>query len=198
MTTKEEITSLVQSLTEGSFEAFEKLYYLYNGMLYNFVMRLSSGDAYTAEEMVQQTFIRIWETREKVNPAKSFISYLCTISRNMLMNRYEHQTVEYVYRDYLLKTNASHDYQTEETTDLKFLNEYILLLAEKLPPSRKEIFILSKCKGYSNKEIAEIMQISESTIATQLSLAVQFMRKQFAKHYDKFILLAALYLVNKV
>ena len=198
MIANENRSELLQSLKEGSFSAFEKLYNLYSGKLYNFMMRLSSGNQYMAEEVVQQTFIRLWEVREKVDPTENFVSYHCTIARNLSMNMYQHQTVEYIYTEYLLKSNPDRDHQTEESTDLRFLNDYIDSLAEELPPSRKKIFLLSKRQGYTNKEIAEKMGISESTVATQLSLAVKFMREQFAKHYDKLILVLWAFLVNEM
>lgn len=198
MIANENRSELLQSLKEGSFSAFEKLYNLYSGKLYNFMMRLSSGNQYMAEEVVQQTFIRLWEVREKVDPTENFVSYLCTIARNLSMNMYRHQTVEYIYTEYLLKSNPDRDHQTEESTDLRFLNDYIDSLAEELPPSRKKIFLLSKRQGYTNKEIAEKMGISESTVATQLSLAVKFMREQFAKHYDKLILVLWAFFVNEM
>ena len=211
MIANENRSELLQSLKEGSFSAFEKLYNLYSGKLYNFMMRLSSGNQYMAErethhkgieymaeEVVQQTFIRLWEVREKVDPTENFVSYLCTIARNLSMNMYQHQTVEYIYTEYLLKSNPDRDHQTEESTDLRFLNDYIDSLAEELPPSRKKIFLLSKRQGYTNKEIAEKMGISESTVATQLSLAVKFMREQFAKHYDKLILVLWAFFVNEM
>ena len=94
MIANENRSELLQSLKEGSFSAFEKLYNLYSGKLYNFMMRLSSGNQYMAEEVVQQTFIRLWEVREKVDPTENFVSYLCTIARNLSMNMYQHQTVE--------------------------------------------------------------------------------------------------------
>lgn len=189
---------LLIKLKENSFRAFEKLYNLYSGKLYNFMMRISSDNQYMAEEVVQLTFIRLWETREKVDPTGNFISYLCTIARNLSMNMYQHQTVEYIYTEYLLKSNPDRDHQTEESTDLRFLNDYIDSLAEELPPSRKKIFLLSKRQGYTNKEIAEKMGISESTVATQLSLAVKFMREQFIKHYDKLILILWAFFVNEM
>ena len=198
MIANENRSELLQSLKEGSFSAFEKLYNLYSGKLYNFMMRLSSGNQYMAEEVVQQTFIRLWEVREKVDPTENFVSYLCTIARNLSMKMYQHQTVEYIYTEYLLKSNPDRDHQTEESTDLRFLNDYIDSLAEELPPSRKKIFLLSKRQGYTNKEIAEKMGISESTVATQLSLAVKFMREQFAKHYDKLILVLWAFFVNEM
>ena len=189
---------LLIKLKEGSFQAFEKLYTMYRGKLYNFIMRLSSGDQYMAEEVVQSTFIRIWEVREKVDIDASFISFLCTIAKNLLMNMYQRQTVEYVYNEYLLKSGVDRDSQTEDDIDLRFLNDYIDSLAEELPAQRKKIFILSKRQNYTNKEIAGMMGISESTVATQLSLAVKFMREQLMKHYDKVIALLLAFFVNEM
>lgn len=189
---------LLIDLKDGSFQAFERLYNMYSGKLYNFIMRLSSGNQYMAEEVVQSTFIRIWEVREKVDTNASFISFLCTIAKNLLMNMYQRQTVEYVYNEYLLKSGLDCDSQTEDTIDLHFLNDYIDSLAEELPAQRKNIFILSKRQNYTNKEIAEMMGISESTVATQLSLAVKFMREQLMKHYDKVIALLIAFFVNEM
>lgn len=180
---------LLTELKNGSFQAFERLYNMYSGKLYNFIMRISSGNQYMAEEVVQSAFIRVWEVRERVEPESSFISFLCTIAKNLLMNMYQRQTVEYVYNEYLKNTGVERDSQTEESIDLRFLNEYIDSLAEELPAQRKKIFILSKRQNYTNKEIAEMMGISESTVATQLSLAVKFIREQLMKHYDKIVAL---------
>ena len=180
---------LLTELKNGSFQAFERLYNMYSGKLYNFIMRISSGNQYMAEEVVQSAFIRVWEVRERVEPESSFISFLCTIAKNLLMNMYQRQTVEYVYNEYLKNTGVDRDSQTEESIDLRFLNEYIDSSAEELPAQRKKIFILSKRQNYTNKEIAEMMGISESTVATQLSLAVKFMREQLMKHYDKIVAL---------
>ena len=189
---------LLTELKNGSFHAFERLYNMYSGKLYNFIMRISSGNQYMAEEVVQSAFIRVWEVRERVEPESSFISFLCTIAKNLLMNMYQRQTVEYVYNEYLKNTGVDRDSQTEESIDLRFLNEYIDSLAEELPAQRKKIFILSKRQNYTNKEIAEMMGISESTVATQLSLAVKFMREQLMKHYDKVIAFLIAFFVNEM
>ena len=189
---------LLTELKNGSFQAFERLYNMYSGKLYNFIMRISSGNQYMAEEVVQSAFIRVWEVRERVEPESSFISFLCTIAKNLLMNMYQRQTVEYVYNEYLKNTGVDRDSQTEESIDLRFLNEYIDSLAEELPAQRKKIFILSKRQNYTNKEIAEMMGISESTVATQLSLAVKFMREQLMKHYDKIVARRFAFFVNEM
>ncbi len=142
-------------------------------------MRISGGDSYWAEEIVQRTFVRLWEIHDQVSPDKSLISYLCTIAKNLLMNVYQRQTVEYIYAEY--SDNADGE------LDGKLLEEYIDRLAEELPPSRKKIFVLSKRKHFTNKEIAVELNISESTVATQLSLALKFMRDKLMAHYDELL-----------
>lgn len=179
-TEKEEL----ELLRNASKQSFENLYRQYSGKLYNFVMKVSNGDKYTSEELVQRTFIKIWETKEYINPDKSFISYLCTIAKNMLLNEYEHQTIQFIYQEYIKVKTTDVEYNTEKEVDKNLLEEYIDKLADKLPPKRKEIFILSRKKGLSNKMIAKQLNISESTIETQLSKALAFMKTQLQSHYD--------------
>jgi RNA polymerase sigma-70 factor (ECF subfamily) len=184
----------LELLKKGSSPSFESIYHRYSGKLYNFVMKVSKGDTYIAEELVQRTFIKVWETRKYVNPDKSFISYLCTIAKNMLLNEYEHQTVQYIYKEYVKVNMADVDISTENEVDKNLLEKYIDKLAESLPPKRKEIFILSRKEGLSNKKIAERLHITESTIETQLSKALAFMKSQMQKHYE--LILIILFILN--
>lgn len=133
----------LELLKKGSSPSFESLYRRYSGKLYNFVMKVSKGDSYIAEELVQRTFIKVWETKEYVNPEKSFISYLCTIAKNMLLNEYEHQTIQFIYEEYVKVRTVENDDSTEKELDKNLLEEYIDKLADKLPPKRREIFMLT-------------------------------------------------------
>ena len=183
-----EYVDIIIGLKSGSFEAFEKVYKLYSGKLYNFVMKISPGDSYWAEEVVQRTFVRLWEIHDQINPDKSLISYLCTIAKNLLLNIYQRQTVEYIYAEYVLESAQEYsDNNIDDVLDGKLLEKYIDRLAEELPPSRKKIFIMSKRKNLSNKEIALELNISESTVATQLSLALKFMKDKLMNHYGELL-----------
>ena len=183
-----EYVDIIIGLKSGSFEAFEKVYKLYSGKLYNFLMKISRGDSYWAEEVVQRTFVRLWEIHDQINPDKSLISYLCTIAKNLLLNIYQRQTVEYIYAEYVLESAQEYsDNNIDDVLDGKLLEKYIDRLAEELPPSRKKIFIMSKRKNLSNKEIALELNISESTVATQLSLALKFMKDKLMNHYGELL-----------
>ena len=179
----------LELLRNASKKSFDILYHRYSGKLYNFVMKVSKGDSYIAEELVQRTFIKVWETRDYINPEKSFISYLCTIAKNMLLNEYEHQTIQFIYEQYVKVKESDNDNSTENEVDKKLLEDYIDKLADELPPKRREIFILSRKDGLSNKMIAKQLNISESTIETQLSKALEFMKSQIHNHYDYILVL---------
>jgi RNA polymerase sigma-70 factor (ECF subfamily) len=179
-----EVNELI-ALKNGSNKAFEAIYKRYSGKLYNFIMTISQGDRYMAEEIVQSTFIKLWEVREQINPDKNILYFLSAIAKNMLMNKYQRQTVEYLYQEFSLKEQPVHDITTEKEIDRKWLEDYLDELIDQLPPSRKRIFILSKKDDLSAKQIAELMKISVSTVETQLSLATKFIRKQVEKNYDK-------------
>jgi len=103
--------------------------------------------------------------------------------KNMLVNEYEHQTIQYIYSEFVRVHMADIENSTELDVDKMLLDEYIEKLTEKLPPKRREIFILSRRNGLSNKQISEKLNISESTIETQLSKALAFMKNEMSLHY---------------
>lgn len=120
---KDEIHDLM-ALRNGSSQAFEKIYYRYSGKLYNFIMTLSHGDKYLAEEIVQDAFVKLWEVRDQIHPEKSVLFYLSTIAKNMLMNKYQRQTIEFLYQKLLLETQIDHDNSIEEELDRKWLEKF--------------------------------------------------------------------------
>ncbi len=121
---QDELDDLI-ALRNGSSRAFEKIYYRYSGKLYNFLMTLSHGDQYLAEEIVQAAFIKLWEVHEEIDPEKSVLFYLSTIAKNLLMNKYQRQTVEFLYQKLLLEEQIDYDNTTEEELDRKWLENFV-------------------------------------------------------------------------
>lgn len=171
------------NLKRGDTPSFEYLYNLWSGKLYNFVMRISKGDSYLAEDIVQSVFIKVWESRHTLDPDKSFGAYLCTIAKNQLVNIYQHRMLEYLYEE-KVKSTGSAENTTEKEVDYHLLEEYIDSLIEQLPPARREIFILSRRSLLTNKEIAEKLNLSENTVESQLTKALSFLRDNINRHYN--------------
>ena len=176
---------LIQPLKNGSVKAFDALYQLYSARLYNFVLKISNGDTYMAEEIVQRVFIKIWEERSLLDTQKSFNAFICTIAKNMLMNEYKHQMVEFVYQDYILQINKDESSDGVDKIEYVFLEKYLNTLIEQLTPARREVYIMNRIDKLTVKEIAQRSGKSEKTIEKQLSEANEFIRRQFSKHYDK-------------
>ncbi len=114
----------------------------------------------------------------------------------MLVNEYEHQTIQFIYNEYVRIQVTDIENITELDVDKMLLDEYIEKLTEKLPPKRREIFILSRRKGLSNKQISELLHISESTIETQLSKALAFMKNELNMYYE-YVFVIVFYLFVK-
>ena len=176
---------LIQPLKNGSVKAFDALYQLYSARLYNFVLKISKGDTYMAEEIVQRVFIKIWEDRSMLDTQKSFNAFICTIAKNMLMNEYKHQMVEFVYQEYILQINKDESSDGVDKIEYVFLEKYLNTLIEQLSPARREVYIMNRIDKLTVKEIAQRSGKSEKTIEKQLSEANEFIRRQFSKHYDK-------------
>lgn len=157
------------------------------------MMGITKGDEYMSEEMVQTAFIRLWETRERIDTGKSLISYLATIAKNTLYNKYKRQTVEYIYREMILREETEMDYTTEQQVEEVWLKKSLDELIEQMPPGRKRIFKMSRQQEMSTKEIAEQLGVSVSTVETQISLATKFMKNEILKHREKLIFVALLF-----
>ncbi|HEX7468031.1 MAG TPA: RNA polymerase sigma-70 factor [Methanobacterium sp.] len=188
---KEEINDdrvLLEKLKSGNIACFELLYSKYSGKLYNYVLSLSKGDFYLAEEIVQNVFIKIWEIRQHVNTEGSFNSFVYTVGRNMFLNVVKSRLQEHLYHDYVVDHESILDNSVEKEIEYKMLEEQISRLIEQLPPARRNIYILSRVKNLPNKEIAALLDISENTVESQLNKATQFMRKNLLPYYGVLVL----------
>lgn len=174
----------IRRLQKGDASSFEYLYNKWSGKLYNFVMRISRGDSYLAEELVQSIFIKVWEGRELLDADKSFPAYLCTIAKNQLSNIYQHRMLEFLYEEKIKQTSITEENNTEKEIEFRFLEDYINTLIDQLPPARQQIFLLSRKQLLSNREIAEKLNISENTVESQLTKALSFLRERIKSHYN--------------
>ena len=182
MLTKTHISDerLVSAIRKDDHYAFDELFKKYGPSLFIFVMSVIK-EKYWAEETVQDVFIKIWEKRKDLDPTLSFKSYLFTIALNTTKKIYRKKLQEEKYKqDIALELYTDHisDIDIDEYRNLL---EYVDGIIDKLPPSRREIFIMSKKDGLKNSEIAKHLNISEQTVKNQLVSALKFLRSEAAK-----------------
>ena len=181
MNKKEGEIELIRAFKKGDSRAFEKLFQEYHKKLYAFLFHLLHSKE-DAEEIVQDTFIKVWEKREDFIDGYSFDSFLFTIAKNAFLNLNRKKINRVVFEDHLNFLEEISPGGTDDYIIFKETKEIINTIIEGLPPKRKEIFLLRKIEGLSRKEIAEKLDISVITVDNQLMKANIYLKDQLKKY----------------
>ena len=182
-------TELVKLLKNGDMSAFDIIYKKYSRRLYGFVFRYIKQEADT-EEIVQEVFMKIWQSRDKINIYSSFESFLFTIAHNATVNLLKKRATEQKYVEHV--KSLQHIDEIYELTDeihYKELKQKFQGLFNELSPRQKEIFQLSREEGLSHKEIAEKLGISVHTVKNHLVTTLSF----FKRNLDNGLIISALF-----
>ena len=159
---------LIQSLRQGNSDAFRVLYERYAPRLKAFSVRFKFS-LEESEDIVQETFIKIWENRISINPDSSFNTFLITIAKHLIYNQLRHTGYQTKYqKDTGFKTQFN--VQSPIDRDLQILVDKTIM---ELPDKCRHVYQKSRMEGYSNDEIAREMNISKSTVENQLNKALK-------------------------
>ena len=173
--TKETEMKQLQRLKQGNGKAFEAIYRKYAGRVYHFFLSLLRDD-FTAEDLTQNVFLKIWERRKGIDPDGHFEAYLFTIARHMLVRESEKRLREECLKEVLRKRGEEADVSAEQRMDVESLRSYIDTLIERFPSARKQVFLLSRVHHLTNREIAGRLSVSERTVEAHLYQALRFLK----------------------
>lgn len=136
-------------------------------------------DEHMAEDVVQDTFIKIWETKREMIASPDIKFYLITAVRNNCITVIRKQkTQQTTYTDNITEPEpepffrASQHYEKQDE-DARKVEEAL----NQLPPKCKEVFLLIKLHGMSYKQAAESLDISVKTIENQMGKAIKILRE---------------------
>ena len=160
-------------------EAFDYIYWKYSARLYNFVFSLLHSKE-IAEDITQDAFFKIWEKAKDIDAEGNFNSYLFTIVRNMIYKEIEKRLQDKKIAESITAMPYEQDNQTTDSVERDSLNECIRNIVDKMPPVRKKIYLLSRENHLSNKHIADILNISERTVETQIHRSLTFIKENLA------------------
>lgn len=169
-----------KKVAEGDEMAFRKIFHSYNQRLFPFVLKMVKEEV-AAEEIVQDTFIKIWENRASIGEMENPGGYVFTISTNKTLNYLKKAANDTRLREKLLLRVKDEQNYAEELLAYKESNELIKGLVELLPPQRKLIYHLSREEGLGYDDIAAQLKISRHTVKNQLVDALRFLRTELKK-----------------
>jgi RNA polymerase sigma-70 factor (ECF subfamily) len=169
----------VKLLKEGSHEAYTVLYKFYLPKLYAFIYSITCSKSF-AEEVVQETFVKLWKNHADIDLELSFKSYLFTVARNHMLREFRRQINHPVFTEYVEYTNQLQlsENTTENQLDFVDFCAELNLAKKKLSARQVEIFHLNKELGLDVQSIALKLGITEKSVRNQLSAALTILRNE--------------------
>ncbi|RKR09009.1 RNA polymerase sigma-70 factor (ECF subfamily) [Flavobacterium sp. 81] len=160
---------LIESLKNGDERAYTYLIDMYHHKLCVYANSLVKN-VYSAEDIVQNVFIKVWEQRTRLKSDHAIKSFLYKLVYNEFIDLYRKNqslfSLEKSYYDALNSIVLEDDSESLQRV-INVVNKEI----QNLPPKCKEVFILSKKEGLTNIEIAEHLDVSIKAVEAQITKA---------------------------
>ncbi len=170
----------VESLKKDDFSAFDALFKKYSESLYAFSLSITK-EPYIAEEITQLVFMKIWEKRSQIDEHLSFKSFLFSITYSETISWLRKEKSEKRKIEKFVGEISRISDETSYTIEFNNINSLATQIIDNFPEKRKEIFKLSREQGYSNKEIANRLNISLKTVENQMSSALKSLKEKLGK-----------------
>lgn len=177
---------LMQRIHQGDADALDELLRRFWTPLVAYATRLL-GDQDRAEDVVQETMLRVWDRRTDWAPGRRLRGFLYQITRNLALNERARAKVRRQWADRVRDQPQEPVPTPAEITHQHELRKLLDAAVEALPDRRREVFVLSRYHGHSYPEIADVMGISRQTVANQMSAALEHLRARLESRVDEFI-----------
>ena len=182
------------SIRNGDGVAFETLTTRHYAKILNFISRFVR-DAALAEDLCQETFLRLWRSAPTYQPSAKFTTFLYRIAKNVCLKQLARDartpytsSLEALSYD----ENQSEYPRLDEIADSRYLPEATLLAKETgeaiesaigdLSEKHRRVFVLTELQGLSYQRVAEIVQCSMGTVASRKNAAIRQLQKNLARY----------------
>lgn len=165
---------LILAFQNGDVSAFEEIVRRYRDPLFNFVVRLL-GDAFFSEDIVQETFLRVYRNRHRYHQVAKFSTWIYTIASNLAKTELRRRKVRNFFsisskgedeKDYDLVDTSS---DIERDVDGVLKGEIILKEINALPYHFKEAVLLRDIQDLSYEEISQILNVPLGTVKSRVN-----------------------------
>jgi RNA polymerase sigma-70 factor (family 1) len=162
----------------GDSTAFSYVFQKYYQALYQFAGRFVK-DAQTAENIVQDVFVKLWTNRENCLITSSLKSYLYAATRNTALNFLSREKKQLSTEDLMSDRQDTTANPEERIIENEMIDE-IHKAIEKLPEKCRYVYLMKRYDDLKYHEIAEILDISINTVKTQMKRALKSLLKNLA------------------
>jgi RNA polymerase sigma-70 factor (ECF subfamily) len=139
-------------------------------------------DSAIAEEIVQQTFFKIWEKRDELSIETSLTAYLYKTVYNHSLNHLKHEKVKQAYQAHTVHHMKNNTDNAEKKVLLTELQQKISVALSELPEQCRTIFQMSRFEELKYSEIAQRLGISPKTVENQMGKALKLLRVKLVEY----------------
>ncbi|MBB6236845.1 RNA polymerase sigma-70 factor (ECF subfamily) [Pedobacter sp. AK013] len=174
--TREKELELLRRLLSDDEEAFTSLFYSYKDKLYSFIFRIT-GSAEIAKDIVQDVFLKIWNTRHNACQVENFNAFVYRMAKNAALDQLKRTSRESIAVSSLrLLANehmASDPFEDMKATEIQLKYELAL---KKLPKQQRVVYELHHIEGEDYVEIAKKLNLSIPTIRSHFRNALNSLK----------------------
>lgn len=181
-------SELITMIRTDEREGFAQLYEQFWETLLKYVIRILP-DEDEACDVVQETFLTLWELRTTIPKLKSIKAYLLVIARNLAFKQLRAKLANTDMIDFYTVQYADAYHSIDQHLESKELGVALEAEIQQLPLKMREVFLLSRQQHLSYKEISERLNISDKTVKKQIHNALKLLRMKVDEEYIPYLIL---------
>lgn len=171
-------TQLVDLLSKDDRPAFTELYNRYWSRLFTVAANKLDKDLESAEELVQDIFLDLWRRRKDLGGITCVSAYLAVAVKYKVIDARLRKRRLKTYKARSADSLSIIDTSTEERLRFNELQKRLALVVQDLPERSRLIYTLSRDSGYTHKQIATRLSISNKTVEAHLSRIIKLIRQK--------------------
>ena len=184
------VEDLVFQILQNNEHAFKQLYQMYYPRVVYFITSIVKTRI-IAQDLAQDVFVNIWTNKKQLDPTLNLNNYIFVVSRNVAINHLKKEMLLLYSSIKPEQLDISVDNTIENNLFAKEISLLIEMIVSEMPAQQQSIYRLSREKGMSNEEIANLLNISKKTVENQISLALKDIKQAISIH-----LIFAFYLLS--
>ena len=154
---------------------FDKIYVLYYSRMFRFAKEYVLFDE-DAENIVQDVFLLLWEKREVLDIQISLVSYLFALVKNKSLDYLRHKVIADEYKQELSAKLTALELLNYSFNSDEEIEQILMTAINKLPERCRQVFLKSRIEGKKNREIANELNLTVSTVENQMTIALRKLR----------------------
>lgn len=158
-------------LSAGDADAMSELYARHQRAVFTYLVRLTSHPS-VAEDLLQETFIRVYRGRQAYQPSSRFRTWLFTIARHLAVDHFRRQQIAWEEDPAALDAAVASE-RAEHRVEASELVERLERALAQLSPKQREVILLSRFAGMDAAEVARVTDSTPGAVRVELHRALR-------------------------